>query len=62
MDCCAYGEWSGNAKISAKISAKKIITPKLAFRGDYLYDKGENDELIHVIGSQPIYKYILTSF
>ena len=30
------------------------------FRGGYLYDKGENDELFHVIDyPQPIYKYIL---
>ena len=32
----------------------------LRFQGDYLYDKGENDELFHAIGYlQPIYKYIL---
>ena len=33
----------------------------LQFQGVYLYDKGENDELFHVVGCpQPIYRYILT--
>jgi hypothetical protein len=29
-------------------TTKKIIAPKLAFQGNYLYDKGENDELVYV--------------
>ena len=30
------------------------------FQGGHLYDKGENDELFHVVGyPQPIYRYIL---
>ena len=33
------------------------------FQADYLYDKGENDELFYVSRcSQPIYKYILSCF
>ena len=33
----------------------------IRFQGGYLYDKGENDELFHVIDfAQPIYKYILS--
>ncbi|MBQ8446349.1 MAG: hypothetical protein IJX31_01070 [Clostridia bacterium] len=32
----------------------------LRSQGGYLYDKGENDELFHVVGyAQPIYEYIL---
>ncbi|MBQ8343270.1 MAG: hypothetical protein IJY21_04100 [Clostridia bacterium] len=32
----------------------------LRSQGGYLYEKGENDELVHVFGyPQPIYKYIL---
>ena len=44
---------------SKTINALRFTKPQ----GVYLYDKGENDELFHVIVvSQPIYKYILTCF
>ena len=42
------------------MKTKKINALELTFQGVYLYDKGENDELFHVVGCpQPIYKYIL---
>jgi hypothetical protein len=45
---------------AVSICRKKIITPKLTFRGDYLYDKGENDELCNIGAvATDLIKYIL---
>ena len=40
------------------ISKRKDNRPDiLRYRGGYLYDKGENDELFHIGYAQPIYIY-----